>query len=741
MLLSCSFTIHLIDSKIQMPNRKKNTPHKKITKTFKSNTTHESPDRFLLHFLKSSDSKTFKKEDVLKKMLKKYSIEVAELAISILLEQKKIEFLDAHTLKLKQITSGKNHVEGKIDMTKTGGAFLMSAQLDRDAYIPNKFLNSALDGDTVIANITKGKGRPEGEVIEVIKRNKTTFIGKLELSDKYAFFIANSSKMPLDIYIPLNKTKGAKNGANVLVEMTRYESGMKKPEGEVVEILSESSNSDLEMKSILIDNGFNISFPPEVIEESEKISEIISEAEIAKRMDYRSICTFTIDPYDAKDFDDALSIRQLTNGNWEVGVHIADVSHFVKEGSALDKEAFERSTSVYLPDRVCPMFPEHISNFICSLRPNEEKLCFATIFEFDHRNKIVEYKFGRTIIKSFRRFAYEEAQEIIENKTGDYAAEILKLNEIALHLRKEKFKNGAVAFEAPEVKFRLDETGKPIDVFVKERKEAHMLIEDFMLLANKMVAMYVSKLRIKKANVPMVFRVHDKPDMAKLEVFSETAKRFGYNLKFEDARKVASQLNDFFKLISGRPEQSILESLAIRSMAKAVYTTKNIGHYGLAFEYYSHFTSPIRRYPDVLAHRILEECLADENPPLSTDALEEKCVHCSNQERAAMTAEREAVKYKQCEYLMERIGEEFDGIISGVIQGGVFVELKANKCEGFIQVTKLGYDTFVFDEEKVRLVGRKSGRVYQLSDEISIRVKSVDLSQKRIEFELLDEEI
>ncbi len=724
-----------------MPNRKKNTSTKKSATTYKSNTTHESPDRFLLHFLKSSEARQFKKQDILKKMLKKYSLEVAELAISILIEQNKIEYINEETIRMKQMSRGKNHVEGKIDMTKTGGAFLMSAQLDRDAYIPGKFLHSALDGDTVLANVYKGNGRPEAEVIEVLKRNKTSFIGKIELSDNFAFFVANSSKMPLDIFIPLNKTKGAKNGANVLVEMTRYEKGMKKPEGEVIEILSETSNSDLEMKSILIDNGFNITFPPEVIEESEKISEVITEAEIAKRMDYRDICTFTIDPYDAKDFDDALSIRQLTNGNWEVGVHIADVSHFVKEDTALDKEAYERSTSVYLPDRVCPMFPEHISNFICSLRPNEEKLCFAAIFEFNHQHKVVEYKFGRTVIKSFRRFTYEEAQEIIETKVGDYSTEILKLNEIALKLRKEKFSNGAVAFEAPEVKFRLDETGKPIDVFVKERKEAHMLIEDFMLLANKMVAMYISKLRVKKAQVPMVFRVHDKPDMKKLEVFSETAKRFGYNLKFESPKNVASQLNDFFKLINGRPEQNILESLAIRSMAKAVYTTKNIGHYGLAFAYYSHFTSPIRRYPDVMAHRILEECLADENPPLSADALEEKCVHCSNQERAAMTAEREATKYKQCEYLMEKIGEEFEGIISGVIQGGVFVELKANKCEGFIQVTKLGYDTFVFDEEKVRLVGRKSGKIYQLSDAIDIRVKSVDLAQKRIEFELIEEEI
>jgi|688.fasta_scaffold112295_2 ribonuclease R len=730
-----------------MPNnrnsipRKKNNPPKKNTSIHKTNTTSESPDRYLLHFLKSSDSKTFKREEVLKKMLKKYSIEIAELAINILIEQDKLQEISPNVFKLKASNKGKNVVEGKIDMTKTGGGFLISSQLDRDAFISARNLNTALDGDTVLANITKGNGRPEGEVVEVLKRNKTAFIGTLEVSEKFAFFIANSTKMPLDIFVPLGKTKGATNGSKVLVEMTRYEPGMKSPEGEVVEILSESSNSDLEMKSILIDNGFNITFPPDVIAESEKVSEVITAAEIAKRMDYREICTFTIDPLDAKDFDDALSIRQLANGNWEVGVHIADVSHFVKEGTALDKEAFERSTSVYLPDRVCPMFPEHISNFICSLRPHEEKLCFATIFEFDHKHKVVEYKFGRTIIKSFRRFTYEEAQEVIETKVGDYATEILKLNEIALKLRAEKFKNGAVAFEAPEVKFRLDETGKPVDVYVKERKEAHMLIEDFMLLANKMVAMYVSKLKVKKAQVPMVFRVHDKPDMKKLEVFSETAKRFGYNLKFEDPRQVSYQLNAFFKLISGRPEQNILESLAIRSMAKAVYTTKNIGHYGLAFDYYSHFTSPIRRYPDVMAHRILEECLAEENPPLSADALEERCVHCSNQERAAMTAEREAVKYKQCEYLLEKIGEEFDGIISGVIQGGVFVELKANKCEGFIPVTKLGYDTFVFDEEKVRLVGRTGKQIYQLSDEIAVRVKSVSLSDKRIEFELKDEEV
>lgn len=724
-----------------MPKKNKINKNKAATHSHKVNKTSESPDRFLLHYLKSDKKPVFKKQEVLKKMVKHYSMEIAELAIAILKEQQKIEILQDGSISLKQRTSGKNHISGKIDMIRSGGAFLLSDQLDRDAYIPASRLNSALDGDTVLANVTKGKGRPEAEVIEVVKRNKTTFIGRIEIKATFAFFIANSSNMPYDIFIPLNKTKGAKDGDSVLVEMTAFDRGMKKPEGEVIEVLTPRNASDLEMKSILIDNGFSISFPKAVLDASDAIPIEISSEEIAKRMDYRSICTFTIDPYDAKDFDDALSIQQLPNGNWEVGVHIADVSHYIKEGSALDKEAFERSTSVYLPDRVCPMFPEHISNVVCSLRPHEEKLCFAAIFQFNHKHKIVEYTFGRTVIKSFRRFTYEEAQEIIESGEGDYASEIKTLNEIAHHLRKEKFKNGAVAFEAPEVKFRLDEQGKPIDVFVKERKEAHMLIEDFMLLANKMVATYVSKLKVKQAQVPMVFRVHDKPDMKKLEVFSETARRFGYNLSFDDARMVAVQLNLFFKRIHGKPEQSILESLAIRSMAKAEYTTKNIGHYGLAFDYYTHFTSPIRRYPDVMAHRILEECLANEAPPLSADALQERCVHSSNQERAAMTAEREAVKYKQCEYLIERIGEEFEGIVSGVIQGGLFVELSANKCEGFIPVTKLGYDTFIFDEVRVLLRGSRSGKVYQLSDTLEVRVRSVNLAEKKIEFELQDEEV
>ncbi len=699
----------------------------------------ESPDKYLLHYLKSHSDKVVSKATILKKMLSKYSLEVSELAINILHEQSKIDIIGGNKVKLTTKSSGKNHVEGKIDMTKTGSAFLMSSQLDRDAFISNRNLNTALDGDTVIANIFKKSSRPEAEVIEIVKRNKTQFIGTLQVSDKFAFLACNSEKMPFDIFIPLAKLKGAKDGAKALVNIVRWERDMKNPEGEVLEILGTTTNSDLEMKSILIDKGFSISFPPSVIEESEAISEIISKEEIAKRLDYRAITTFTIDPADAKDFDDALSIQRLPNGNWEVGVHIADVSHYVKQGTSLDKEAFERSTSVYLPDRVCPMFPERLSNFICSLRPDEEKLCFAAIFEFDHQHKIKTYSFGRTVIKSSKRFSYEEAQELIEGKESEFSEDVLMLNTIALSLRKDKIAKGAITFEAAEVRFILDETGKPIDVYTKERKEAHMLIEDFMLLANKSVAMYVSKLKVKTKSVPMVYRIHDVPDMTKLQNFSEMAKRFGHNIKFEDPKNIAFQLNDFFKLIKGKPEQNLLEQLGIRSMAKAIYTTTNIGHFGLAFDYYTHFTSPIRRYPDVMVHRILEECLAEEKPPLSADELEEQCVHCSNMERMAAEAEREATKYKQCEFLMDKIGTEFDGIISGIIANGIFVELKDNKCEGFVPVMKLGYDSFIYDENNFTLKAKSSALTYRFGDALKVIVSKVDLAKKQIEFELAED--
>lgn len=699
----------------------------------------DTPDRYLLHYLKSHSNKVVSKTDILKKMLKKYNLEVSELAIQILAAQKKIDLIGHNKISLVQQSSGRNTVEGRIDMIRTGAAFLISPQLDKDAFISSKYLNTALDGDLVKVNIFRASGRPEGEVIEIIKRHKTQFIGTLEVSEKFAFLVTSDDKMPYDIFIPPHALNGGKSGDKALVEIVKWEPGMKNPQGIVKELVGSSGNSDIEMKSILLDKGFNLTFPDEAIRESEAIREDISEEEIQKRLDYRGITTFTIDPVDAKDFDDAISIQRLQNGNWEIGVHIADVSHFVKPGTALDKEAYDRATSVYLPDRVCPMCPERLSNFICSLRPDEEKCTFAVIFEFDHRHKVRSYSFGKAVIKSNRRFAYEEVQQVIESGEGDYADEIKYLNEVAHSLRKDRFSKGSVNFEAPEVRFRLDETGKPVDLYVKERKEAHMLIEDFMLLANKTVAMYVSKLRVNKVGYPMVFRVHDNPDMTKLEMFSQVAKRFGYNLKFQDVEQVAPALNEFFKLIKGRPEQNTLEQLAIRSMAKAVYTSNNIGHYGLGFEYYSHFTSPIRRYPDVLAHRILEECLGEMPPPLSADDLEEQCEHCSAKERSAAEAEREAIKYKQCEYLESRIGKEFEGLISGIIGSGIFVELIENKCEGFIPTLQLGYDNFSFDEENFCMRGRSSGLVYNLGDKLKVLVKSVNLDKRQIEFELAEE--
>ena len=632
--------------------------------------------------------------------------------------------------------------KGVLDIAKSGMGFIIVQGLEQDILVFPTDFNTALKGDEVRVKITKirqGSGKKEGKVMEIVKRKQVSFSGTMQIMQHHAFFLPNTIHPMPDIYIPMDKLKGAKTGDKVIVQLTKWENSNKKPEGEVLEIFTPEKENDMAMKSIVAESGFPLVFDGEVLAFAKTLSEKISPDEIAKRKDYRKVLTFTIDPVDAKDFDDAISFQHLENGHIEIGVHIADVSHFVQPGTAVDKAAYERATSVYLPDRVCPMFPERLSNFICSLRPDEEKLCFAAIFEFDHQHKIKTYSFGRTVIKSSKRFSYEEAQELIEGKESEFSEDVLMLNTIALSLRKDKIAKGAITFEAAEVRFILDETGKPIDVYTKERKEAHMLIEDFMLLANKSVAMYVSKLKVKTKSVPMVYRIHDVPDMTKLQNFSEMAKRFGHNIKFEDPKNIAFQLNDFFKLIKGKPEQNLLEQLGIRSMAKAIYTTTNIGHFGLAFDYYTHFTSPIRRYPDVMVHRILEECLAEEKPPLSADELEEQCVHCSNMERMAAEAEREATKYKQCEFLMDKIGTEFDGIISGIIANGIFVELKDNKCEGFVPVMKLGYDSFIYDENNFTLKAKSSALTYRFGDALKVIVSKVDLAKKQIEFELAED--
>jgi len=627
---------------------------------------------------------------------------------------------------------------GTADVTQSGAAFVSVEGLVKDVYIPKNAVRNAMDGDEVKIRITSHTRRPEGEIVAIIKRAQDSFTGRIDVLDKFAFFIADERKLNTDVFVPLDALNGARQHDRVIVRITDWNTGSKKPVGEVVEVLSDTHSSDLDMKMILIGNGFSIDFPRDVYGELDKYTDVISQDEINNRVDYRDVLTITIDPEDAKDFDDAISIRKLENGNHEIGVHIADVSHYVREGSALDKEAEKRATSVYLPDRVCPMLPEKLSNLLCSLRPNEDKLTFSTLFELDDKFNIKNYTIAKTIIHSKRRFTYEEAQQVLETGQGDYVDELQLLNKISKDIRAKRMKKGAIAFEKAEVKFKLDETGKPLGVVLKIRKDAHLLVEDFMLLANETVARYGAKLRVGKKLIPFVYRVHDKPDQAKLDMFSAVAARFGYNIKFENPRQAAEVFNTLLKKVEGRPEQNVLETMAIRSMAKAEYTTDNIGHYGLAMEHYTHFTSPIRRYPDVLVHRLLSEILGNSDKMIDKDELEARCKNSSIMERKAMDAEREAVKYKQIEFLQDKVGGEFDGVITGVIPKGIFVEMIENKCEGMVSVEYLGNEDFAYEEKTLRLIGTRTRKKFDLGDKVRVKILSADIILRRIDLGLAE---
>lgn len=626
---------------------------------------------------------------------------------------------------------------GTVDLTRSGDAFVSVEGLAKDVFVPKKFVRTAMQGDQVKVRIIAHGRRPEGEIIGIVKRSQDTFTGRVEVLERFAFFVADERKLNTDIFIPLDSLHGAKNDDRVIVRVTNWNTGTKNPLGEVLEIMKAGYSSDLDMKRILMDNGFSIEFPKSVYAELENVSDVISPAEVAKRIDCRNILTFTIDPEDAKDFDDAISFRVLENGNYEIGVHIADVAHYIPEGSELDKEAERRGTSVYLPDRVCPMLPEKLSNELCSLRPHEDKLTFATLFEFDQNLNIKNLTIAKTIIHSKRRFTYEEVQQILETGKGDYHEELAVLLKVSRKLREQRFKNGAIAFEKAEVRFKLDETGKPIGIVLKIRKDAHLLVEDFMLLANETVAKFGSHIGKAKHRKPFVYRVHDSPDTTKLEQFAAVASGFGYSLKFEDPRQIAGTLNALLKRVEGKPEQNVIETMAIRSMAKAAYTTENIGHYGLAMEHYTHFTSPIRRYPDVLVHRLLHQLLTNSDRMVDRDELETLCKNSSLMERKAMDAERDAIKYKQIEFLQDKVGMEFDGIITGVIPKGIFVEMTDNKCEGMVSVDLLGEEDFVFEEKFVRLVGTRSRKRYQLGDKVKVKILSADIILRRIDLDLV----
>ena len=642
-----------------------------------------------------------------------------------------------------------DYYEGTIDMTGRRTAYFICPEFGEDVFIPTNNLNRALDKDKVkvyIYNRRKGK-RPEGEVIEVLERAKTDFVGVIAIQANFAFVSTANPKMYTDIFISKDNYNGAENGDVVLVHIEDWPKRADSPFGSVVKVLGKPGEHNTEIHAILAEYGLPSEFPVEVEAFAQQIDTTIQESEIAKRRDMRQTFTFTIDPKDAKDFDDAISFKVLDNGNYEIGIHIADVSHYLQEGTILDDEAYNRATSVYLVDRVVLMLPEVLSNFACSLRPNEEKYTFSAIFELDKKANIKNQWFGRTVIDSNQRLSYEEAQILIETKENIIPAEIsltgevskvssevllatLKLDELAKIMREQRMNAGAISFDKVEVKFHLSETGNPDGVYFKESKDSNHLIEEFMLLANKKVAEYIG--RQKKT---FIYRIHDEPNEDKLLAMSELIKKFGYTVDFNSG-SVAQALNELMREVHGKKEQNLIDTLAIRSMSKAIYSTENIGHYGLAFDYYSHFTSPIRRYPDVMVHRLLQFYL-DGGKSANQELYEAKCLHCSQMEGLATKAERDSIKYMQIKYMKDHMDEEFLGVISGVTEWGIFIEIIENKCEGMVRIREIKDDYFVFDEKQYALVGQTTKSILQLGDEIYVKVKTADLVKKQLDFHYL----
>ena len=609
-------------------------------------------------------------------------------------------------------------------------------------FIPERKTRHGLSGDRAKVYLyARRKGqKPEGEVVEILQRSRDTFVGVLDVTPGYAFLILDNRVMNSDIFIPKDKLNGAKNGQKAVVKIISWEERGKSPIGEVVDVLGDKGQNNTEMHAILAEFGLPYSYPADVEAEAAKIDAGITPDEVARRIDLRGVPTMTIDPRDAKDFDDALSIRRLDNGLWEVGVHIADVTHYVRPGSIIEEEAYRRATSVYLVDRTIPMLPEHLSNGICSLRPDEDKLTYSVLFQLDDEAKVHAYNIARTVIRSNRRFTYEEAQQVIETGEGDLRDEVLTLDRLAKKLRERRFANGAIAFERAEVRFELDEQGKPLSVYFKEAKDANKLIEEFMLLANRTVATHIGKPGRGQRAKTFVYRIHDLPDAEKLGNFSDFIKRFGYYVKTNGKKSdVSKSINQLLDNVQGKKEQNLIETLAIRSMAKAAYSTTNIGHYGLAFDYYTHFTSPIRRYPDMMVHRLLAR-YAEGGRSVNKEEWEGYCKHSSDMETVAANAERASIKYKQVEFMSAHLGEVFDGVISGVTEWGIYVEITANKCEGMIPIRDLDDDYYAFDEKNYCLVGRRHHRRYQLGDELRVKIAKTNLDKKQLDFALAEPE-